>query len=328
MILLDRRDVAIVTPASRAAKAATTAVVPQRAIEPANERGMIAANKPPPMPVARTVLPASARHMPVEVARPRVISIVATVGSDITAIAPETADNPPPSELRASLQDASANMARAPSRVSPDPSISAWAIIRPSSAGRSLATNGQLGASQAGLRIQHPLWGKADRRPVAINVRLSSPLAQNSGKEAGVGVALRFARRLPAELVVERRIAIDREGRNALAIIAAGGFDDRPMPAGLRLSGYLQGGVVGAAQRDGFIDGAARIERPLGTLRMGAGLWGGAQPGVNRLDAGPLIAVTRQIGPAAIRLSAEYRWRVTGHAQPGSGPALSIATSF
>jgi hypothetical protein len=215
----------------------------------------------------------------------------------------------------------------------PDLSVSAWAIVRPAGSVPNLATNGQLGASQAGVRIQQPLIRRDQRMLIAFNLRVSAPLDQRLGREAGLGLAVRPIKQVPMELILERRIALDRGGRNALAVIAAGGFDDKPLVRKVIMSGYVQTGMVGFAQNDGFIDGALRAERALldhsnGSLRLGAGLWGAAQPNVARIDAGPILAVKQRIGTANLRISAEYRWRLAGQARPASGPAVSIGTDF
>lgn len=214
-----------------------------------------------------------------------------------------------------------------------DLSVSAWAIVRPASSGQALATNGQLGASQAGIRIQQPFVRSGDRSLVTLNLRISTPLDQKLGGEAGIGLSTRPARNIPIELIAERRVALDRGGRSAFALIAAGGFDDMPIVKKVGMSGYAQTGMVGFARNDGFIDGALRVEQALlgrdrTALRIGAGLWGAAQPGVSRIDVGPILAVKQRLGAANLRISAEYRWRVTGQARPASGPALSIGTDF
>jgi hypothetical protein len=215
----------------------------------------------------------------------------------------------------------------------PDLRISAWAIMRPTGSVPNLATNGQLGASQAGVRIQQPLIRSDQRTLVAFNVRVSAPLDQRLGREAALGLAVRPIKQVPMELILERRVALDRGGRNALAAIAVGGFDDKPLVRKVIMSGYVQTGLVGFAQEDGFIDGAVRAERAVldhsnGSLRLGAGLWGAAQPNVARIDAGPIVAVKQRLGAANLRISAEYRWRLVGQARPASGPALTIGTDF
>jgi hypothetical protein len=233
---------------------------------------------------------------------------------------PDTSAMPPPSNP-------------APPRRFPDLTVSAWAIVRPAGSLPNLATNGQLGASQAGVRIQQPLIRDDQRTLIALNLRVSAPLDQRLGLEAGLGLAARPIKQVPIELIFERRVALDRGGRNALAVIAAGGFDDKPLVRKMTVSGYVQTGMVGFAQNDGFIDGALRVERALldhsnRSLRLGAGLWGAAQPNVARIDAGPILAVKQRLGTANFRISAEYRWRLAGQARPASGPALSIGTDF
>ena len=211
--------------------------------------------------------------------------------------------------------------------------ISAWAILRPAGSGLNLATNGQLGASQAGVRVQQPLFRISQQLPIAFNLRVSAPLDQKLGREAGFGLGTRPVKQVPVELILERRVALDRGGRNAFAVIAAGGFNDKPLVSKVSLSGYAQTGIVGFARGDGFVDGALQIERALldrnhTGLRLGAGFWGAAQPGVARVDVGPILAVKQRLGAANLRISAEYRWRVAGQARPASGPALSIGTDF
>jgi hypothetical protein len=213
-----------------------------------------------------------------------------------------------------------------------DPNVSVWAIIRPTSSMPALATNGQLGASQAGVRVQQPLLRYGTNQSVALNVRLSTPLDQK-GAEAGVGLAVRPTGDVPVELTIERRIAIERGARDAMALIVAGGFDDTNLNKDFSLSGYAQGGIVGFSRKDAFIDGALRVERSLldrghNVFRIGFGVWGAAQPQVSRLDVGPIAVFKQKVSSANIRISAEYRWRISGEARPVSGPALSIGADF
>lgn len=245
--------------------------------------------------------------------------------------APMAQSRPPPADPNVAAVTAAQPVAE--SRLLSRASLSAWAIIRPTSSGSMLATNGQLGASQAGSRFQQPILASKGVPPVALNLRISTPLDQKSGREAAVGFSTRPVQSVPAELIIERRIALDRGGRNAFALIAAGGVDDRPLVRKTMLSGYAQAGMVGLARRDGFIDGALRVEqvalaRDRSQFRLGAGLWGAAQPGVSRMDVGPIVAVKQGVGSVNLRISAEYRWRVAGQARPASGPVLSIGADF
>jgi hypothetical protein len=54
-------------------------------------------------------------------------------------------------------------------------------------------------------------------------------------------------------------------------------------------------------------------------------VWGGAQPGVYRVDAGPRVTMKVRNN---IRVHFDWRQRLAGNAQPGSGPAVTLASDF
>lgn len=210
-------------------------------------------------------------------------------------------------------------------------SLAAWTFVRPGLAGAGIAPASQLGGSQSGFRFQRRLF---ERRSLtaSANVRVSS--ATNvPGKEAALGISLRRKGHIPVELIVERRVGLDSGGRDAVAALLVSGVDDLSLPRGTLLSGYLQAGVVGLNSRDGFVDGSARIEKPLlhigkTRFRLGAGVWGAVQPGVSRLDVGPSLASTFRLGRTGVRVSGEWRQRVAGNALPGSGPTLTVGVDY
>ena len=116
------------------------------------------------------------------------------------------------------------------------------------------------------------------------------------------------------------------DGRNAFALFFEGGVYQRPMPWRLNLDAYLQGGFVGLRSRDGFIDGGLTLTRPVyKQFSAGLGMWGGAQPGLYRIDAGPRI--TMQVR-RNVRVHFDWRQRLAGNALPGSGPAITLAGDF
>jgi hypothetical protein len=198
---------------------------------------------------------------------------------------------------------------------------SAWGIVR-----RGVASGfpgGQLGGSQAGLRMAYALG--ASRR-VAVTVRVSSPIG-GAGSEAAAGVEYRLAR-LPLRIIAEQRLSLDG-GSGGQALYAVGGTAPVPMAAGFRLEGYAQGGVVLRRGVQGFADGAARLTRAISDgLDIGGGVWGGVQPDVARVDVGPTIGYVLPVPRHRLRLSVDWRQRIAGRARPGSGPALSIGTDF
>jgi|CXWL01.1.fsa_nt_gi hypothetical protein len=211
-------------------------------------------------------------------------------------------------------------------------SLSAFALIRPGSGRAGIVPNGQLGGSQAGFRVQRALV-HSGRFSVSANGRFSAPLSQHIGKEAGLGLAVRRSGRVPVELLAERRVGLDRGGRDAFAALIAGGFDDFRLPGRVLLSGYAQAGVVGLKRREGFVDGAIRAEHDLLTIgktpiRGGAVVAGAKQPGVSRLDVGPSVAARFRLSRASFRLSAEWRERISGNAAPGSGPVITLGLDY
>ncbi len=132
----------------------------------------------------------------------------------------------------------------------------------------------------------------------------------------------------PVWFTLERRQALGRTGggRNAFALFAEGGVYSRPMPWQFSLDAYLQGGVVGFQSRDLFIDGGAAVSRPIyRQFSGGFGVWGGAQPGVYRVDAGPRVSMQLRRN---MRVHLDWRQRLAGNAQPGSGPAITLAGDF
>jgi hypothetical protein len=198
---------------------------------------------------------------------------------------------------------------------------SAWLHGRGGEAS-ALAPGGQLGGSQAGTRI-----GYRPSPALLLTGRLSAPLRGAGGAEGAVGVEWQPASSLPLRLLAERRQRLGREGRSAWAATLYGGVGEVPLPAGFRLEAYGQAGAVGARSRDLFAEGSAKVSAPLSSgLSLGAGIWGAAQPGASRLDIGPSLNL--RLPQMRASLSADWRFRAAGGAQPGSGPALTLWTDF
>jgi hypothetical protein len=210
---------------------------------------------------------------------------------------------------------------------------SAWALVRGRGGSSGLATNGQLGGSQIGARAAVPLSLGNRITNLALHGRLSTALEAPHQSEAGLGLLLSVNAVLPVQLIAERRIRISKGGRNAFAAIVATGFDDRPVVGDLHASGYAQAGLVGIRSCDGFVDGAFRLEKTITSgkssgLRLGAGVWGAAQPGIYRVDIGPRIARELDSGGRRATVALEWRQRVAGHALPPSGLTLTIGSDF
>lgn len=168
---------------------------------------------------------------------------------------------------------------------------------------------------------------------IAVNLRLSRALDRPQASEAGIGLSLRPLRAVPLELIAERRVDLGDGGRDAWALGVAGGVSRLPLPAGLMLDGYAQAGIVGAETRDLYVDGAVELARPIlhsgrAELAIGGDLRAAAQPGLSRLDAGPLVTLRMPVADGNFRITAGYRFRVTGNADPGSGFALTAGAGF
>jgi hypothetical protein len=201
--------------------------------------------------------------------------------------------------------------------------LSSWAMLRSQRSGiagsPSLSSGGSLGASQAGARLIYNVTPQ-----LAAFVRTSSDVGRRGG-EAAAGVRVQPLRSLPLWLSAERRQRIGRfgGGRNAFALFLEGGLYDRPMPFDLLLNAYLQAGVVSMHRRDKFIDGGLTLTRPVyRNFSAGIGVWGGAQPGLSRVDVGPRVTLRVRNN---VKVHFDWRQRVAGNALPGSGPAVTLA---
>jgi hypothetical protein len=204
--------------------------------------------------------------------------------------------------------------------------LTSWALLRSQQTGiagsRSLASGGQLGASQAGARLVYNF-----NRQLALSARMSSEVGRRGG-EVAAGIRVRPLVAFPVWITAERRQRIGRfgGGRSDFALFAEAGLYQRPLPWRFSLDSYLQGGVVGVKSRDLFIDGALSVTRPVyRNFAFGFGIWGGAQPGLSRLDAGPRL--TMQVR-RNLKVHADWRQKLAGNARPSSGPALTLAGDF
>jgi hypothetical protein len=198
---------------------------------------------------------------------------------------------------------------------------SAWLLARGDLGQPSLAPGGTLGGSQAGGRLLYRL-----DRHWSLSARAYVPLRQPQGAEIAAGIDWRPFPSIPVALLAERRQAIGNEGRSAFSITAYGGFS-HAVGRRFRIDGYAQAGIVGLRSRDAFVDGSLRAVAARGRFEIGGGIWGAAQPGATRLDIGPSISY-RLPTRSAVRIEADWRFRIAGDARPASGPALILAADF
>ncbi len=210
---------------------------------------------------------------------------------------------------------------------------SAWVFWREKGNGITLTSSGQLGGSQAGVRLDRRLTGLGKNKlPVLLYGRLTAALKAPHQGEAAIGMALKpLSGRLPLTIGAERRIALDNSGRNAFALVAAGGLNPTHVVGPIMAEGYAQAGMVGFSRRDVFVDGRASLSIPLdkaARTKAGASISGGAQPGVSRLDIGPMVETRLPLGAIQPRLVVEWRQKIAGNARPGSGLTVILASDF
>jgi len=211
----------------------------------------------------------------------------------------------------------------------------AWLFWRERAQGAALSSAGQLGGSQAGMRIDRRI-GQAgtggEPSPVLVYGRITRALDAPHQGEAALGLAIKpLNGRTALTVGIERRVAMESGARNAFALIVAGGLNPTRLIGPVMAEGYAQAGIVGASQQDLFADGRLSLRAPLDRtqkVRAGISFSGGAQPGVSRLDIGPMAETRLPLGTAQPRLVVEWRQRIAGQARPGSGLSVTLAADF
>lgn len=194
---------------------------------------------------------------------------------------------------------------------------------------------GTYGASQAGAVIRYRL-DTADARKPSAYLRATTALNRTREQQAALGLSARPLAGVPVVAMAEARVVRDSAGvRVKPALAAVTELPPQALPLGFAGEVYVQGGWIGGERPGGFVDGLARVERPVAepqngmALRAGAGVWGAKQRGASRLDIGPVASLTVRLGgTAAARVEADWRFRVGGRSRPDSGPALTVSAGF
>lgn len=212
--------------------------------------------------------------------------------------------------------------------------IYAYSFWRSGNATPGQIGNGQYGGSQSAIIAAYPLrrFKSGDRAALLSLVGRAAIAHDNSAeRELAAGLRWRPLQRLPLHLTAERRV---RHGRaDAFATYLAGGVSAIPLPLKFNLDGYAQGGFVSGKSGGAFADFNTRADRKFAqagpaSFAAGAGIWGGGQDDIFRVDVGPSLRADIATGGANFRLTADWRFRITGKAEPGNGPAVTLSTSF
>jgi hypothetical protein len=206
----------------------------------------------------------------------------------------------------------------------------AYSFFRKGSNGSDLAGAGQYGGSQSGFVATYVLDANA---PATWSILARGAIAHDRLAERELAAGLRWqpSRTLPLTLTAERRFRHARP--DAFAIYVAGGKSQVALPLKFRLDAFAQAGLVSGKDGGTFFDISTRAERKLVSMgnapvTLGAGIWGGGQEGIFRIDAGPSIGTEIPIGTTRLRVHADWRFRIAGDAAPASGPAVTLSTSF
>lgn len=253
---------------------------------------------------------------------------------------------PPALAARAQEQPpflAAARRVPGPAAATPDRwSLDVWSFYRKGSEAGVPVSQGRVptyGASQMGAVLQYRLAMLGGRAP-RLYLRGYRALVEGGETEAALGASLRPLPKVPLRLAAEARYTIPEVGEDELrpAAYAVTELAPVPLPLGTRFEAYAQGGWVGGRNRTYFADGQASVTREIGFARrmsqealrlsLGAGAWGGAQKGAQRLDLGPTARVDFHVGRVPARLSVDWRQRVAGDAAPGSGAAATLSAGF
>ncbi len=218
-------------------------------------------------------------------------------------------------------------------------SADGWLLLRGAGGDAAQAPGAaSYGASQAGAVLRYRLGDGGANNPYAYMRASSAINAPGSDREAAVGLGIRPFAGLPLRALAEVRAQDSSVGslrvRPVVAVITELPWQE--LPLGMRGEVYAQGGYVGGREGTAFFDAQALVDRPVGgllpqatELRIGAGVWAGGQRDAVRVDIGPRVTLGVNVGARSSgRVALDWRFRVGGNARPGSGPALTVASSF
>ena len=209
-----------------------------------------------------------------------------------------------------------------------------WVLLRDDTTTAITSGRGSYGRSQLGAVLRYRLAPDAARQP-SLFVRAVAALQGAVQRDVALGASLRPVPAIPVVIAAEARASQTATGTEIRP--AAFAYTQVPparLPLGLQATAYAQAGYVDGSFATAFVDAQARIDRSFKSvgngidLRLGAGNWGGAQQGAARLDVGPRAAVTFRLGEGRGEVAADWRFRVAGDAEPGSGPAITFSTGF
>jgi hypothetical protein len=201
-----------------------------------------------------------------------------------------------------------------------------------------IATGPLLGTSQSGFAVAYAPNPLA-RRPLALTARVNAATDANGrtdNRTAQAAFGVRWQATPAVALSGERLVSLGEFARDDWLVRLSAGTSRSFRPRGLAVNGDAygevsllgNGDVVGAGQLRGL---TPVLAKPV-SLSAGLGAWGSVQKAgpetIGRLDLGPSAVVRLGQGRFGFEIAADYRQRLAGNAEPGSGPTLTLSTNF
>ena len=190
------------------------------------------------------------------------------------------------------------------------------------------------GANQIGAVLRYRLDTEDAHKP-SVYVRGFGALNGTGEGEVAFGLSGRLLPQVPVVAMIEGRGSRFMTGATHIRTAASLATEIPPirLMRGVEAETYVQAGYVGGSAHTPFVDGQMRVEHSIehnarADVRLGLGVWGGAQEGAGRLDIGPTARVYLSQGHVGMRMAVDWRMRVEGHAAPTSGPALTLSAGF
>lgn len=219
-------------------------------------------------------------------------------------------------------------------------SVDAWGFWREGS-GATAISQGRVpvyGANQIGAILQFRARPSSTHDP-RLYLRAYRAMVSRGESEIAAGVSAKPLGGMPLRVAAEMRVTDTRFGTNLRpAAYATTEIPPQQLPAGFRLEAYGQAGFVGGKGATAFADGQATVTRQVvsfngpsesrANFSLGGGAWAGAQENAERVDVGPTVRLDLTIGEVPARVSVDWRERIGGDAQPGSGVAATLSTRF
>lgn len=215
-----------------------------------------------------------------------------------------------------------------------------WVLLRGGQSAPALAAGAAAyGGSQLGAVLRYNLAQSSALRPQVYGRAAAALSGSMRQREAAIGLMVRPVRHFPVAVMGEIRVQ-ETSGLARVRPVIAAVTEIPPLRLPMRAEGevYAQAGWAGGRDATAFYDMAAVLQRCVtapaqGTeLRIGGGLWSGGQRGAVRLDLGPRLELRGRVGKEGrrigVRLAVDWRFRVAGRAEPGSGPAMTLAAGF